>query len=556
MARKAPKGTYTVDDLSDSIKAEFTEVLLSLDSSFRTSYLLEECFSKFTRLDPEGAQKRKSSAIELWLRTEDRNRRTNIRLYSDSTSFRTSKGSISSDAILDFARREIKRIIGDELPEDILFGMYSGGASSSLPRRSGRPAKKFVDGAHVTADAAPYLNRLLEEVPIWGEIRAFDSYRVVRGNVMFTVPKNSDIDRVACKEPDVNTFLQKSVGDYFRLRLRRRAGINLNDQSINQGLAQRAVAEDLCTVDLSAASDSVTRALVHILLPTEWATYLDDIRSKETLIGEEWHENEMFSSMGNGFTFELESLLFYSLARSVAYHGGFKGRISVYGDDIIIPNKAFKLLKAVFGFVGLIVNSDKSHFSPSLFRESCGGHYYDGLCVKPFYVKEPISSIPRLIHFLNNLRRWSIGHKGDGTALYLFWKKLSKLVPERFHGGQDMSDIGSLVTPRKPWSERKLCPYLRKGYYKLVPLSVEESEPAASAAGAYLAWLNASHSRSDPLSIPGLITLERLIEEQLRDPTVTSTYTRSVRGRFRPVRNRGELLDVPEIWLDELAHST
>ena len=153
--------------------------------------------------------------------------------------------------------------------------------------------------------------------------------RFVNGNVMFTVPKNSEIDRCACKEPDLNMFLQKGFGNQIRYLLKKKAGVDLNNQLINRELARvGSVDGSLMTVDLSSASDSVTSALVGRLLPPDWFWYLDLVRSPVTMIDGEVHLNEMFSSMGNGFTFELESLLFYAITRATAYFGGWNGHIS------------------------------------------------------------------------------------------------------------------------------------------------------------------------------------------------------------------------------------
>ena len=205
----------------------------------------------------------------------------------------------------------------------------------------------------------------------------FSSLSEVKGNVLFTVPKKTDIDRCACKEPDINMFLQKGVGNHIRSRLRKHA-INLNDQSRNRRLAQEGSVAlgQLATIDLSSASDSISIEVVRLLLPNEWFEYLNDIRSHFTEIDGENHRLEMFSSMGNGFTFELESLIFFVLCRAVQYFTGTPGVLSVYGDDIVLPSEIFYDAEFVLRKFGFSVNSDKS-FHTGPFRESCGGHCHD-----------------------------------------------------------------------------------------------------------------------------------------------------------------------------------
>jgi hypothetical protein len=280
-------------------------------------------------------------------------------------------------------------------------------------------------------------------------------------SVFFTVPKTSDIDRVACKEPEVNMLLQRSVGNHIRHRLRT-FGVDLNDQTKNNKLAQVAVQKGLATIDLSSASDSITRQLVINLLPFEWWSLLDDLRVKHTLIDGTLHELEMFSSMGNGFTFELESLLFYAITRTVCRFSGIKGTISVFGDDIIAPSAIVRRLRRVFFYFGFKMNPKKTHYaSRDLFRESCGEHYYNGVSVTPFYIRREVDNLPDLINHLNHLLEWD--GRGWGFFIneesYQFWARWIKYVPRSLWGGIDPFDPSALVTGHPP--RKRLVPRVR-----------------------------------------------------------------------------------------------
>jgi len=102
-------------------------------------------------------------------------------------------------------------------------------------------------------------------------------------------------------------------------------------------------------------------------------------------------ELEKFSSMGNAYTFELESLLFWSVAMCCCEHLSVEtGSVCVYGDDIVIPVEAYDLLVEVLTHLGLLVNSKKS-YKEGPFRESCGADYYRGFDIRPYYLKELIS---------------------------------------------------------------------------------------------------------------------------------------------------------------------
>jgi hypothetical protein len=321
---------------------------------------------------------------------------------------------------------------------------------------------------------------------------------VVPGNVMFTVPKKTDIDRVACKEPDLNMFIQKGIGNHISDCLLR-VGINLNDQSINRSLARvGSITQELVTFDLSSASDSVTTDLVWLLLPECWYTLLDSVRSPVTIIDGEEHRNHMFSSMGNGFTFELESLIFLALTQAICYFRGARGVVSVYGDDIICPKGISTYLPYVFQYVGFSVNLEKS-CTEGDFRESCGGHYKNGVDITPFYVKAPLSTLVDVIHVANKLREWAgvDGYRILDPEVYDIWVWLRSFIPKRFWGGWDTSYKYQLVT--------YLTVPPKGGFVKLF----EESDKRTNGAGGYFHWLNATWDRREQTD--GVITSSRTV---------------------------------------------
>jgi hypothetical protein len=330
------------------------------------------------------------------------------------------------------------------------------------------------------------------------------SKEIVPGNVLFTVPKKTDIDRVACKEPDLNMFIQKGIGNHFSDCLLR-IGINLNDQSINRSLARvGSITKELCTLDLSSASDSVSEGLVALFLPEIWYTLLDAVRCQVTIIDGEEHRNQMFSSMGNGFTFELESLLFYTITRAVAYFTGTPGRISVYGDDIICPTEMSANLIWVLQYFGFSTNEEKSCITGS-FRESCGGHYHDGLDITPFFIKKPIIKMEDLLDIANKLRQWSeidgIGCLDPETEEIWLW--LKSFIPNDLWGGSDTRFKYQLVS------------------YDISCCRLAETNRTVEAdLGGYYHWLNATWDRST-----------------LREGVKTSSYSMSRNSlRVRRVR--------------------
>ncbi|UUW21290.1 MAG: RNA replicase beta chain [Guiyang fiers-like virus 2] len=437
--------------LTDDFVADLRRVLKQ-DPAPEALYLDQQFLTKFVELDKESAGLRQSRAIEKWLKTEATNHVTNLRIsrYSASDGVDVLPG-VSARRFFGKVRNVVAQIVPFTPSLDIANGGFSGGASTSTKRAQGHPALKFLDKADVTRPALPVfrdINRGTRWADHFGETGL--EPRFVRGNVLFTVPKNANIDRVAAKEPDLNMFLQKGLGNQIRSCLRR-SGIDLNDQSHNQDLARLgAITGSLATLDLSSASDSVTLELVRAVMPPDWFYYLDTFRSVETLVEGSWHVNEMFSSMGNGFTFELESLLFFAIARTVAYFAGVRGKISVYGDDIIVPTEMVIDLISALSFCGFSTNEEKS-FWEGPFRESCGAHWHGDVDVTPFYLRRPFTSISDLILTLNQLTSWSSRVLNVVDPRYEeIIEKYAQYIPESLWGGFDLTSRYALVTGHQP----------------------------------------------------------------------------------------------------------
>lgn len=476
-------------DTNPDLYRTFRELLvheLELDNSYKSSYLLREFETKL--LDPEYSdppEVRRMRAIEKWLACEDTNRATNMRLMHMSHEdilFRSDAlGECSAVHIADTAAKYIRQTLG-RVPWDGLVGSFSGGASTSLKRGYGTIARKYLEGTDITEGAIMHFLALTKSVQ-WTP----RDFRCVRGNVMFTVPKSTVIDRCACKEPDYNMYVQKAIGDKIRRKLKR-VGIDLNDQTSNQRLALQGSREgDLATVDLSSASDSVTSMLVRRLVPDDWYYLMDDVRSHETAIDGEWHLNEMFSSMGNAFTFELESLLFWGITRAVAYHSGIKGRISVYGDDIICPSGLYEHLVSTLNFFGFTVNLKKS-FAVGTFRESCGKHYNDGVDVSPFYVRKVPVDVSDWIHLLNSFRKWANVESLNicDPRYFPLWDLFAEIIPSPLWGGDDLARRDILVAEGR----RPLARLVKKQ-------KTRPDELSRLSEGCYYHWLDVTKSRLD-----------------------------------------------------------
>lgn len=216
-------------------------------------------------------------------------------------------------------------------------------------------------------------------------------WKAVAGSKLGFVPKSAKTDRPICTEPLINGVYQNGIGDLLVKKLRR-AGCDLRSQERNQELARiGSITGQLATIDLKAASDTISLMTVFDLLPEDWFELLNITRSKSYTYMGGTYDFRKFSSMGNGFTFPLESLIFLTLTRACCDHLGIPDQdVSVYGDDIVCPVPIVPLLREVFDWYGFTINEDKSHYT-GFFRESCGHDFFKGIFVRPIYIKERFS---------------------------------------------------------------------------------------------------------------------------------------------------------------------
>ncbi len=249
-------------------------------------------------------------------------------------------------------------------------------------------------------------------------------------NKIAFVPKTAKTHRAIAVEPILNGFLQKGIDQVLRRRLKR-IGIDLSNQETNRRMAREGSRhEDLdpfCTIDLSSASDLISTGLVRTLLPVEWFEVLDSCRSKNFLDRGKKTPYSKFCSMGNGFCFPLETLIFVAVC-----HAAGCGRpgvdFSVYGDDIIVRKSKFERVTCLLKACGFLLNKRKT-FGEGPFRESCGADWYDGKDVRPFTLDYSLGSCQDIFKALNLANRNSSSEVFFSGAPRDF---LISELPERF----------------------------------------------------------------------------------------------------------------------------
>ena len=432
--------------------------------AFADDYLATKFLSKFPDfrhrdLDP------KKAALQSFHEYEALCKETNRRFKS--LALDPSQWDPEMHSILLMARRKIKAVLGRPDLSRIAEGFGWGPGATTVAKGSYTSAYiKYAQRLDVTSNTLVMGHCCINSVPSWVNCQlqtdefpsvpvslTREAFHVVRGNEIVFVPKNAKTHRIIAKEPHVNSYLQKGFGSYIRERLRIAADVDLKDQTYNQRLAKEgSLKGNLATIDLSGASDTISQELVRFLLPKQWFSLLDQIRSKQGFLREEnvWIYYHKFSSMGNACTFELESLLFWAICKSCLEYLGGEQVLNVYGDDIVVPVDAYGLVAKVIDFVGFKLNSKKS-YSSGKFRESCGKDFFDGIDVRPIFLKESISNAESLFKLANSVRRYAhrrnFGY-GCDVRLRPCWLHVVSLVPDELRDlkiPEHFGDVGTLV---------------------------------------------------------------------------------------------------------------
>lgn len=220
------------------------------------------------------------------------------------------------------------------------------------------------------------------------------------------VPKTFLKWRGICKEANEVQFIQQAIRRqlYARIEKKLSKGIPIRDQEVHRILALNAsIDRENATIDESEASDRIARLLIsgmtsltpeyrnalmacstRFIKPPCWAKTSDLLSTHK------------FAPMGSAVCFPIMSLvhyflvkaiiLIYSKDRSIKVLQDLCSRVSVYGDDIVLPSSTVPLVYEWLPKFGIKINTNKS-YAKSFFRESCGMHAYKGCDITPVYIK-------------------------------------------------------------------------------------------------------------------------------------------------------------------------
>jgi hypothetical protein len=392
--------------------------------------------------------------------------------------------------------------------------------------------------------------------PIWVESGIRSTLDRISQTIF--VPKSYKTFRTISMESSTLQYLQQGVwGEIDRVvgkspYLRNRIGFH--EQERNQLLAKEGSFErNYATIDLSAASDSVSYKLVKALFKgTKLYKYIIATRSRRTLLPDgRVIRLKKFAPMGSALCFPIETIIFAAICQYVAREHGVTGDYSVFGDDIIVPTQCAEDVIITLEVLGFNVNHEKSFFDPACwFRESCGAEYCDGYDVTPLRVSRKYNAQQRLVQ-LKGLIDLANGAFDKGFLnLRAFF--LAKLKKSGYHALYSPTEVHS-VNYTNYHLKRRVNKDLFRIEYRASTLSTNDGWEQVSEQFEWVSSLGHTYQCERKRFIPPVLSDEAIRYRHWLESTAkrltfvdgfvakTSQSTVSIKNRWRSVI--GELPD-------------
>lgn len=352
-------------------------------------------------------------------------------------------------------RWKIDEILGP-CPElgDLPLGFGPGANVGTMRRQTSVRSKMSVKPTYST-NAEWLLEPLQAELPHWDFL--LSTLEASYGKLAF-VPKDAKTDRTIETQPIVNSVVQHGIGKVIRKRLGMFGCDLKHGQSRNAEMARIGSLDgSYATLDLSSASDTISYMVVLELLPEDWFHLLDSVRTSQVKLGRKFIPLQKFSAMGNGCTFELETLIFYAVALVLCGQD-----VHCYGDDIIVPTEYALTVMAHLEQLGFTLNKDKSYWH-GRFRESCGKDFFDGVDVRPVYVKG-LLSYKEMFRLHNFFFRRGMAFMASHCEKFIPVSLRKMTGPDEFGDGHLLSFQPKLVPHgrSKGWSGYTFRTYAKK----------------------------------------------------------------------------------------------
>lgn len=254
--------------------------------------------------------------------------------------------------------------------------------------------------------------------------------------LMRVVPKTASSVRLVWPEPAVNAYCNRLLG----ISLSR----CINSTHLHLASAakeHRSIAKEssidgkFATCDFSSASDLIALKLSEWLAPPLVAQFLRFSRLGNYKVSDDAPVEtiECTATMGCGFCWEWETVVFYTFLQSIRdLHFDYEQipnlSLRAFGDDLIYPSEMHQHVLKYASVFGWIVNKDKS-FASGPFRESCGGDYHNGLNVRPVFSKNLLGTTVERMRLYNRIVE-DHGEEPKSSFLRSLLIKLVDYTPE------------------------------------------------------------------------------------------------------------------------------
>lgn len=485
----------------------------------------------------------REKALQSFLEVERQCEQTNI-------VFRNRQFDYGTRSILERARQIVHTVLGDHWADEFTFTLKFG-PGKTLSTTGSTPSHVIAKIGHgssntVTPRAVGVFHRAIladSELFRWACANGIlhpitlrfckNAFTERRAEKFSTVPKDFKKLRPIGVGMDLNLVLQLNVGQWILTKFNR-----FFKTSLRKVPAEHAALVELdsqvgafATIDLSNASSTIATELVRFLLPQEWFELLAKIRSEFTLLpdGTE-HFNEMFSAMGNGFTFELETLLFRALVQATLDHYQDPGLVSCYGDDIICPSHMATKVMHTLAVCGFTINREKTFTQAHRgFKESCGSDWFDGVNVRPVYFKEFSHDLKGLYSLCNRIAAVArIHYSSTGTSSDLpdGLSKAFDRITAVSSGIRDVELIDTGVSYELAVYDKSFIKPFRL-VLAAIPLALRAGGPVYLGDSVIHGLRPKPKIRNSQVSIPVLRTrAHRVSYERLGSPELQLTYVR------------------------------
>jgi hypothetical protein len=331
---------------------------------------------------------------------------------------------LPSDLLRDFERMSLVlwADVCTEVDREIDQGLLRPGHGPGATAERLLGNKKYEQQEWTTRleSVFPFLDNALPSARYWSELEAVnfrepDAERPVR---VIAVPKTQKTPRIIAIEPTCMQFMQQAISKSLIQKLERRriaknrfenpafSFVGFRSQDPNREMAREGSRKQtLATLDMSEASDRVSNQ--HVVSLFKWWPLLSEAvqatrSTKADVFGHGVIPLSKFASMGSALCFPVEAMVFTTVIFLALEHDAktrftredilsLRGRVRVYGDDIVVPVDSVDSVISYLGALGLKVNKSKSFWNGK-FRESCGGDYYDGEWVTPVRIRRMLPS--------------------------------------------------------------------------------------------------------------------------------------------------------------------